>query len=160
MATSQFSKALANKKQAMAKMREVEQKVFTLPTIADGEYTFAVDAECGVTDNKGIPYVKFNWSVQDEGPAFGKGNNQIFWLDGDDEEQVEKTFQRLAGAFMSLLDLTEVTVDDPQDIEQLVDMVNDEDNKTYATGKLSNWTSASGKKGFNLYFKKRVAVEA
>jgi hypothetical protein len=158
MASSAFSKALANKKESIAKMREVEAKVFTLPNIPKGNYTLAVDAEAGVTENKGVPYVKFNWTIQDEGEYFGKSSNTIFWLDGEDDDRVDNEFKYLAKAFMALLDLAEVNVDDPQDIEQLVDMVNND--KVYCEASIQPWESASGKKGFRVYFNKKVAVEA
>ena len=160
MASSAFSKALANKKASIAKMADVKagNREYVLPNIDPGPYTFAVDAECGVTDNKNVPYVKFNWSIQTPGDFYGKGNNTVFWLDGDKPDQVDKTFERLAKTFMALLDLTEVNVEDPQDIEQLVDMVNDD--KTLCEGKLTTWESEAGKKGFNVYFNKRVAAVA
>lgn len=161
MASSAFSKALAGKKASIEKMRNSKPKQgYTPPKIENGNYIFAVDAECGVTEAKGVPYVKFNWSIQDEGEYFGKSNNMIIWLDGfRDDESEDKTFDRLAKTFMALLDLEEVNVEDPQDIEQLVDMVNQE--KIYCRGNLSNWTSSTGKTGFNVYFNKKVeAVEA
>jgi hypothetical protein len=158
MASSAFSKALASKKAAIQKMNEVEHVEYKPPVIPEGIYILAVDAEAGVTEKAGAPYVKLNWTIQDAGEEFGKSSNSIYWLDNNDEEQEAKTYQRLSRAFQALLDLEEVNVEDATDIEQLVDMVNDE--KTYCTAKISSWQSKDGKKtGFNVYFKKRVVEE-
>lgn len=156
MASSAFVKSLAGSKSSIKKMRDVQPKEYSKPDIENGTYIFAVKAEAGVTPKKEVPYVKFEWSIQDEGPEFGKSDQSTFFLEGDDPEKVEKNFESLGLAFKALLNAADLDISDAADIELLVDAVNKE--KCYARGNLKKWVSGD-KFGYNVWFKERLEIQ-
>jgi hypothetical protein len=156
MASSAFTKAVAGKKRAMQKMKEVERNTFQQPTIEDGTYILGVTGECGVTEEKGVPYVRLDWVIQDEGPENGKGYQTTFWLENEDQEKEDKQFEILAKALLAILDVEEVNVEDAVDIEQYVDVINQ--GKSFVRTKIVTKESANGKKYINTYFQRRVEV--
>lgn len=155
MASSDFTRAMAGKKAAIQKMREVQKNNFEQPTIQDGTYVVGVAANCGSTE-KGVPYVRIDWVIQDEGEQNGKGWNATYWLDDEDPERDERNYSNLARAFMAILDVEEVCLDDGADIEQLIDMINQE--KIYVKAKIVTKDGKNGKKYINTYWQKRVEV--
>lgn len=157
MASSAFVNALKGQKAAIKKMRDAQPKEgYVRPKIDKGTYILAVTAEAGITPNKEVPYVKFNWEVQDEGEFQGKGANHAIFLDGDDQDKVDKNFESLSLAFRALLDLEEVDINDAADIEAYVDAVNKQ--KVYCRSKVYPWGNDE-KGGFNVYFLERLEAE-
>ncbi len=156
MASSAFVKAMSGSKAAIRKMKDAKPREYTRPSIENGTYIFAVDAEIGVTPNKEAPYIKFNWSIQDDGPEKNKSSNSVFFTQNDDPDKEAQTLDNLALAFKALLDLEELNVQDAVDLEDLVAKVNEE--KCYCRGKLKNWGD-SEKGGFNVYFQEKLIVE-
>jgi hypothetical protein len=159
MASADFVKIMEKKKEAAALMKSLSQAEaggkFTLPTIDDGKYIFNVKADCGVTPNKGIPYVNLKWTIADDSAFNDKGSDKTFYLDSDDIERTTKTYASLGRDFKTLLDTDELDVNTPADIAALVDAVNEE--SPYVAGALKNWEKGE-KSGFNVYFNERVEV--
>ena len=153
MASSKFNASLKGRKKNFDSMKNAERRGFVLPTIEDGTYIFKVTAECGNSPKKDVPFVKLTWKIQDDERYFNTGSDTVFWLDGDNEEIVDRNFENLALALKALLDIEELVVEDATDIEHFVSMVNEAD--TYCRGRLNNW-EAGEKRGFNVYFNEKV----
>lgn len=160
MASAAFVKALEKKKN-MSKMlnasKEAEKKgAYTLPEIRDGSYICAVRAECGVTPNKNVPYVKFLWSIVDDSEFNGKGADKTIFLGDDDEARCEKAFTSLGKSFKILLDTDELDIQSAADVPALVDAINAD--KIYARTAIKRWEKGD-KWGYNVFFNERVVEE-
>jgi len=162
MASTEFIKALKNKSAAKAAMKSLNSAEaggggFQVPDVPDGVYIMAVKAECGITPNKAIPFVKLNWEIVDDTDYKGSKSNMTYFLEAENEDQLEMTFSSLGRAFKVLLGTENLDLEDAADIAGVVDQINDED--VYSECRVKNWKGKNDKKGINVYFNKRVYVD-
>jgi hypothetical protein len=120
-ASSPFMKAIAKKKGAFKKFKTAPKGAggFTKTNIKDGTYKTRWSAKSGISkDNK--PYVMLNWVVV-SGKAKGEKDGRYFDLDNDDH------WGWLSGMLQQLLDEDFADLDDnPEELKELLDRVNDE----------------------------------
>ena len=158
MASVAFQKALAKRKDAaklMQTAQDAERPSFEVPNLPDAEYLVRVKATCGVSPNKGIPFVEFKWTIT-EGEYQGKGYNKTYWLENEDPEREEQDWTRLGRDLKTLLGVTDVTITDEQELNDLIEQV---DNDTPYIQARTKSTTKGDKTYLNIFFNKRVEVE-
>lgn len=158
MASSAFAKAMEKKKNGaklLQKAREAENNSFELPEIPDDKYIVRVKATVGVTPNKNVPFVEFKWTIVD-GDFYGKGYRETFYLENEDLERLEKTFDRLGRTLKVLLGDEDLAFEDFAQLEELVKQV--DKTTPHARIQVKNWTGKNNNKGITAYFNDLVEV--
>lgn len=170
MASAAFSKALDKKKNA-AKLLDKASKAemggdFSTPDIPADEYLARVKATAGVTPKKGVPFIEFKWTIA-EGEYKGKGYRETFYLEDDNADREEKTWNRLGKTLKVLSTRDTVTF---EDFDELAEVVNEIDEDTpLCKIKTTRWQNKKDKEteaetgiyvesGLGCFFNKRVEV--
>lgn len=156
-ASKEFRKAMEASKNATKRFKKAKDARpggdFSAPDIEDGRYEVRVTAEADKSPNKNIPFVRINWMVLNGDYAKTKFN-AMYWLEGDDEERVQKDWDNLSKAIQVLLGMDE---EDMEGFEQwsmsdLCDVVDEIDEKApLALIRIKNWKSEKSS-GINTYF--------
>lgn len=157
MASSQFAKSLAKRKttaKLLQKAKEAEvNSGFEIPEIEDGKYVARIKAESGQTPKKDVPFVSFQWTIVDDSPFHGKGYNQTFFLENEDYEKLEKTYERMGKSFKAILGTSEIDLETPEDIEDRIADINEQKPLVRITIKNTEWQD---KRYMNTFFNERV----
>lgn len=159
MATSQFERALAKKKDAAKRLDEAKKAKpsggnFQPPTIEDGSYIAEIGASTGVSPNANIPFIRFDWKVL-EGDYEGTAFNETIFLQADDEEREQKSWDKLS---RSLQVLTGEDADS-WDIGHLGDIIEDIDSaKPKCRIGLRNWKGQKSS-GISVFFNELLKGE-
>jgi hypothetical protein len=160
MASSAFAKAMEKKKNGsklLQKAREAENMDFSVPEIEDGSYIVRVRAKVGVTAKKMVPYAEFRWTVVDESGYYGKGHKETFFLENEDLERLEKTFDRLGKTVKVLLGRQDIELESFDQLEEYIAEI--DAARPHARVSLKNWEGKNGN-GITAFFNERVVPQA
>jgi hypothetical protein len=156
--SKEFAKTMGRNKENLNrfnKSKGARPNDFGPPDIEDGLYIARVTAEAGKTPNKGVPYVRFRWMVL-EGEFAKTAYWEDYYLEGADEDRVQKSWDGLSKAIQVLSGLQDEDMDNFEkwtiaDLCEVLDEIDSEAPKCKI--RVRNWTSdKTGKSGVSCYF--------
>jgi hypothetical protein len=129
---------------------------FSVPEIPDGSYIVRVRAKVGVTAKKMVPYAEFRWTVVDESGFYGKGHKETFFLENEDYDRLEKTFDRLGKTIKVLVGRQDIQLETFDELEKFMEEI--DAARPHARVTLKNWEGKNGN-GITVFFNERVVPE-
>lgn len=159
-ASSDFRKAMKKSKTAKKMLTEAKKErpgSYSCPDIEKGNYIVRVRAEAGKTPNQDTPFVRFPWTIV-TGEYAGKSWSDTIYLEGDDEDRVQMSWNRLSKTIQVLCGIDEDELEDFESwgIDEICDKLDEIDEAApYCRAGISPWES-NGKSGLNIYFNELV----
>lgn len=153
MASNEFIKALGKRKNIQERLKNAknaERNSYALPDIPDGNYFARVKLIGKVNPKNGVPLLEIKWTIVDDSEWNGKGSTDTYWLQNDDPEREEKTWDILGKALKTLTGENDLELEEVGDLAAYIDSIND--SNIVAEISLKRWKSAKGKEGFNVFY--------
>lgn len=156
-----FAKRLAASKVAQKRLKKAAKarpSEYSIPEIENGTYICRIGVSTRIFEKTNCPIISIHWAVVEEGEYKGVHHQMDFWLEGDDEDKVQKTWDNLSRAIQVLANL------DEEDMESFAEWsmsdligVLDEIDKAAPLCKvrIKNWKGEKSS-GLNAYFNELV----
>lgn len=154
--SSDFAKRLTRNKSAKTrfkKAKEARPGEFTAPEIPNGNYVARCSVSAGNTKKDGTPFVSIKWVIV-EGEHAKKSWSQDFYLEGDDEDRVQKTWDALSKAIQVLAGIDDEVMEEFEswEMEDLIEVLEEIDKEApYCRIGIRNWKGEKSS-GITAYF--------